>query len=355
MKRFLPALFLLTTTYSFAQEHPDPTIGEVISIDEGQELKGERAEFTQYYDRATKLIIDSAAVSFRNSEGSLQKVIVKPTETNGYWKEIGSFFPFSGKASVIGVKIGYHQWTQYGPRADLFDLTLYQEAIEGSEVPEEILATQSFFGYLIETTGPDLSSFTYIEFDKNQFTDVERGFMVGLAIEDVSPQSDEMDAVRVFTSSRGDGLNESRAMVKLNAGSELYTNKEFVPMDEVFLDVNGQRPFEWNWDIMIIPVMDIDEVGIGYVDLNGGRFNGHFPNPARDQFTIDLDLEEHKDNIQISVQTMSGQTMKTMNTGSLGIGKHFLSVDISGLAAGSYIYTVDEGSSGFTGRVIVVD
>lgn len=355
MKRFLPVLILFVTTYAWAQQNPNENKNIVVKEnDNRQELKGERTEFAQYYERARKLMIDSSTVSYQGP-GGLQKANVWPTQTNPFWRDIGSFYTFSGKANVIGCKIGYQSWTQKGSRADLYDINLYQEVELGTGVPEEVLATQSFYGYEIESTGPDIDSFHSVLFASSQFTQVERGFLVTVSMENISPIADDLDLVRIFSSSRGDGRGESMAMAKLTPSSDLYNGKEFVKIDGAFLDASGVQPLMWNWDVMIIPIMDIDEVGIGYIDLKGGRFNGHFPNPAREQFTIDLDLDENKDNIRITVQSMSGRTLKTMNTGSLGIGKHFLSVDVAGLPAGSYVYTVNEGTSAFTARVIIVD
>lgn len=356
MKRFLPLLLLFISAASFAQENP-PTNQNLVGStnNDWTALKGERQEFTQYYDRARKLIIDSALVSYQGPNG-IQKANVWPTQTNPYWRDVGSFYPFSGKANVIGCKIGYQSWKQNGTKADLYSIDLFQEAEEGSGKPEEILATESFFAYQI-STGPDLDSFTTILFNSSQFTQVERGFLVTVAMENISPEADDLDIVRIYSSSRGDGRGEMRSMARLSASSDLYNGKDYIKLDEAFLTGSGApQPFQWNWDVMIIPIMDIDEVGIGHVNLPGARFNGHFPNPARDRFTLDIDLQEQKENLKISVQTMSGQTVTTTNTGSLGIGKHFLAVDIVGLTAGSYIYTVDDGNGArFSGRVIVVD
>jgi len=100
--------------------------------------------------------------------------------------------------------------------------------------------------------------------------------------------------------------------------------------------------------------MDV-EAGIGYVDMSGVTFNGHFPNPAKNMITIDLDVSQAQENFEISIQTIGGQVIKTINTGFLTEGKQLINVDISDLAAGNYVYTINSDKSAVTNMLIVTE
>ncbi|MFY0675394.1 MAG: T9SS type A sorting domain-containing protein [Bacteroidia bacterium] len=309
--------------------------------------KGDRVEYDSYYERRSGMQVDSLLLDIGQ-----YRVVLKPTSTNYlFWKEMGNWYPFWGQARVLGGRIAYRNRKQ-NEGADNYDLNLYHATGPELKEPDEILASRSFAGYEI-STGTDLDSFTYIEFKSSDFTQITNGFMMSVALEDITAFADSLDEVSIYSSLEGDGFGEHRAMVKLSNESILWTGDEYVPLDRCFSDGQGSY-YEFDYDIMIIPVLDV-EAGIGFIDMKGAKFNGHFPSPAQNQFTIDLDIEDPQNNMKISVQTIGGKTLKTINTGFLSQGKQLINVDISDLASGSYIYTVNSDNSAFSSMIVITD
>lgn len=354
MKRVLPGiLMLLVAVGAMAQE---PVIVDVQKLnstpinpsDSGsQALRGDKIIYSQYYDRASELAFYQTDVKVNG-----QLVRFEPTGVNPYYKEVGSYYPFDGDARVLGARIAYEKHEK-NEKDDTYDLSLYHVAEKGTNKVDEIFAVKSFFGYEI-TAGSDKDSFTYIEFKSNDFTKVTNGFAVMVALQDVTPFADSADNVGIYTSAMGDGLGERRAMVRVTSESVLYNGvTEFVQMDRLIRDQQTGY-FEFDFDVMVIPILDV-EAGVGYVNLRGATFNGHFPNPAQNQITIDLDIQEAQENLEISVQTIGGQVIKTINTGFLSEGKQFVKVDISELAAGNYVYQITSDRSAVTQMLIVTD
>lgn len=309
--------------------------------------KGDRVEYESYYTRRTGMQVDSLIITVGQ-----YRLNLKPTQTNYFfWKEIGNFYPFWGEARVLGARIAY-QGRKQNEDADNYDLSLYHVSSPDLTIPDEILASRSFAGYQI-TSGSELDSFTYIEFKSSDYTIIQNGFMMSIALEDVTAFADSLDVVTLYSSLEGDGFGERRAMVKLDNESILWSGEEYVQLDRCFSDGAGGY-YEFDYDIMIIPVLDV-EAGIGYIDMKGATFNGHFPNPASNQFTIDLDIEEPQENMKITVQTIGGQTLKTLNTGFLSQGKQLINVNINDIAAGSYIYTVNSDNAAFSSMIMITD
>ena len=309
--------------------------------------RGDRVEYDDYYKRRSGMMVDSVVVTVGQ-----YKVALKATSTNYlFWKEIGNWYPFWGDARVLGARVGYAGRLQ-NESADNYDLALYHASGAGMNEPDEPLAARSFAGYQI-TTGSEIDSFTYIEYKSSDYTTVKNGFMIAVALEDVTPFGDSTDQVEIFSSLKGDGQGEHRAMVRLTNESLVFSGDEFVPLDRVFSDGAGGY-FEFDYDLMIIPVLDV-ESGIGFIDMKGLKYNGHFPNPAKNNFTIDLDVAEAQDNFKVTIQTVGGQTLSTTNTGFLNAGKQFINVDVTGLAAGNYIYTIESDKAAISSMVIVTD
>lgn len=329
--------------------------GKVYEINDGNDentayKRGDRVEYDDYVKRRTGMQVDSTVINVGQ-----YRVALKPTSTNYlFWKEVGNWYPFWGSARVLGCRIGFAKRIQ-NESADNYDLSLYHASGKGMTEPDEVFAARSYYGYEI-TTGDDVDSFTYIEFKSSDYTLVENGFLLTVALEDVTPFGDSTDIVELYSSLKGDGKGEHRAMVKINEESLLWAasgGDEFIPLDRTFSDGNGNY-FEFDYDVMMIPVMDV-ESGIGFIDMKGATFNGHFPNPANNFFTIDLDINEPQDNFKVTIETIGGKTLKTHNTGYLTEGKQFINIDVSDLAAGNYIYTIISDKTAFSSMVVVTD
>ena len=354
MKRGLLAILSI-----FAIQGLQAQIGEVIEqrttvtetpVSTESSSQGEETRMDDYWNRKTGLAVDTVEVILDGTPISFS-----PSSTNELlWKEIGNWQPFDGDASVLGAYIAYASYKRNDDE-DYFDINLYHASNSFMEEPNEILASAQFTGDEI-STGPTEDSMTYIKFPKSEFTEVKNGFLLTVAIENTVTLGEvELDDVSVYTSKKGDGKGEHRAMVRITNESYLYEQfkKDYLTLDKIFPDGNGGF-FQFDYDFMIIPVLDV-RTGVGYVNMKGLKFNGHFPNPAREQFSIELDVNEPQDNFKVTVRSITGQTMKTINSGALGTGVQYINVDVADLSAGTYIYTVESDKSTFASQVIIKD
>ena len=316
--------------------------------------KGEQKEFDQYYQRRTGLMVDEVIVTINTSAGS-QKVKFNPTGTNYlYWKEIGVYFPFSGKASVIGVRAIIDEY-KAKESGDNYEIALYNADVN-TKLPKEPLAYEPFTGDIV-TTGTEVDSFLYIKFASNQFTDITSSFVTSIALEEVTPFKDASDSIVVYSNMKGDGNGESRTVVKITNESVLATEGQvddvWYQLDKVFKDENGDF-VSFDYDLMLIPILDVDYMSGDYVNLEGMKFNGVYPNPSVNQATLNFSLNRSFDNVRVAVQTLSGKTLQVINTGSLSEGNQSVNVNTSELPAGSYIYTITTDNVNFSGALQVV-
>lgn len=317
-------------------------------IDNSSRL-GEEREFSTYYDRRTGMQVDSILITI----GQFQAYL-KPTGTNYvFWKEVGNFFPFWGEANILGCRIGYHNYIKH-ESADNYDLSLYATLKgDNSGIPTEILAAHSFSGDEI-STGTELDSFTYIAFTGSDYTIIDEshsGFALTVALEDVTAFSDSTDIVELYSSLDGDGRSEKRAIVRLDQESFLWDGEEYKYLDKT-IPKQGGGYYNFNFDVMLIPVVDV-EVGVGFLQMPGLRYNGHYPNPAVDNVTIDLELDEAEDNIQISIHSLDGKASKFIRTGFLPAGKQLVQLDVSDLEEGVYLYTIKSERATFSSKLII--
>ncbi|MBI1183540.1 T9SS type A sorting domain-containing protein [bacterium] len=357
MRKVLLSVFALATAISAKAQVPEIEVLEEHSTlyapvtHENENLAnkmGDKMEFDVYYRRSTGMQVDSIVLQVAQF-----KVPLKATSTDYtglFWNEIGNWYPFRGEARVLGVYVAYAKYTKHETN-DIYDVNIYHASTPDLNIPDEILVSRQFYGYEIHT-GDQRDSFTYIQFKSSDYTNVKNGFMLSVALREVSgTHRDSLDEVKVYSSMKGDGRGEHRAMVKLTNQSFLYQGQEYVPLDRA-IPLSGGGYYEFDFDIMIIPILDVTS-GVGYVDMKGVVFNGHYPNPAQDHITLDLNVSETQNNFTVTIQTMSGQTIKTINPGYLSEGNQLVNVDVSDLAAGSYIYTINTDKSSISSMLMI--
>lgn len=77
-----------------------------------------------------------------------------------------------------------------------------------------------------------------------------------------------------------------------------------------------------------------------------------YPNPASDLTTVTFNLNQ-SNIVNLSIYSLSGQIVKTLNAGMMSSGLHDVTFDCSGLKSGAYIMKVDAGSETLTTKMIV--
>ena len=88
------------------------------------------------------------------------------------------------------------------------------------------------------------------------------------------------------------------------------------------------------------------------VDENVITISENYPNPCRDRTNVNMTLTEYA-NVQFEISNLIGQTVKSVNYGPYNTGTHKLSIDVTGLESGIYIYTLTTGKDAVAGKMIV--
>lgn len=78
------------------------------------------------------------------------------------------------------------------------------------------------------------------------------------------------------------------------------------------------------------------------------------PNPATSQTTINYNLNEQVDDLSIVVYNALGQAVTTLYSGSQTPGQHNVTWDLSNVDNGVYFYTLTNGKSTLTNKIMVV-
>ncbi len=86
--------------------------------------------------------------------------------------------------------------------------------------------------------------------------------------------------------------------------------------------------------------------------FNGGNVSQSFPNPASDMATINVNLN-NSELVHLEITNLVGQVVYTMPVQKLNKGIHKLTIDVSDLETGIYIYTVYAGYKKVNKKLIV--
>ncbi|MGE3800865.1 MAG: T9SS type A sorting domain-containing protein, partial [Candidatus Kapaibacterium sp.] len=79
-----------------------------------------------------------------------------------------------------------------------------------------------------------------------------------------------------------------------------------------------------------------------------------WPNPAKDQATVRMNLNERSD-VSIQIVDNLGRTLRTQQQGNVEAGEKAFQLDFAGLQNGSYLVVVEAGTERQTLRVNVVE
>jgi len=95
-------------------------------------------------------------------------------------------------------------------------------------------------------------------------------------------------------------------------------------------------------DYYIYAIFSVDAplgVGVKGITMKNLTYLGNFPNPASDNTTIKLSLKKGTD-VTVDIVDMTGRKIRTVNEKNLSAGEHNISMNVSDLSAGSYIYFI---------------
>ncbi len=119
---------------------------------------------------------------------------------------------------------------------------------------------------------------------------------------------------------------------------------------------NWYDNFQIPYDFYLFPIVT---VGVGTLSTEGVTkkeltFYGNYPSPAVNSTNIKFALKSNSD-VTITVNDMSGRTIKTINEKGLSAGEHIINVNTADLASGEYIYLVRTSSgAGMASKLSVI-
>jgi hypothetical protein len=99
----------------------------------------------------------------------------------------------------------------------------------------------------------------------------------------------------------------------------------------------GSWPLDF--DMMFFPIVttqgaDVQEYFINNVIMNV------YPNPVSDVATIEYELKNSANNVHVTIHDLTGKGVINLDLGAQNAGNHSVKIDVSQLAAGTYIYSL---------------
>jgi hypothetical protein len=87
-------------------------------------------------------------------------------------------------------------------------------------------------------------------------------------------------------------------------------------------------------------------------EINGIKLTQSYPNPSTDFTKIEYQIPETSD-VKIDLIDMTGKVVMHLNEGIKTAGKHEVSLKVTGIAAGSYFYSLSAGDRRLTKELII--
>ncbi len=91
-----------------------------------------------------------------------------------------------------------------------------------------------------------------------------------------------------------------------------------------------------------LPVIDNTATGLSNFIGSRYRLNDCYPNPARNMSTFSFYINS-SESVRLSIIDMKGNTVKEVINKRMNMGEHSISVDLSNVAPGNYIYGIKAG------------
>jgi hypothetical protein len=160
----------------------------------------------------------------------------------------------------------------------------------------------------------------------------------------------DKDTMAVLTTTGGCSSNSTDSLSWLQTTYVIPTagtQVQWTPVKRLFGSAN-------NLDLMIFPVIDITSTaGINnYVSHAGLSIYPASPNPANTNININFSVEKPSA-VEIQVYDITGKIVKTVKNNDLVVGKNAISIDVTNLEAGSYMYCINANGNRMFSKFIV--
>jgi hypothetical protein len=110
--------------------------------------------------------------------------------------------------------------------------------------------------------------------------------------------------------------------------------------------------FKLNGDLMIFPVINITSAGINAVTKGNLSLFAASPNPASNSININFSVEKPS-KVEVEIYDITGKIIKTIKNNDVVTGKNAISVDLSNLEAGSYMYSINANGNKMFSKFMV--
>jgi len=147
----------------------------------------------------------------------------------------------------------------------------------------------------------------------------------------------DQDTLAILSTQIGCSSTDSLSWIDLNVG--WYSVKHLF---------QGQ-----NADLMIFPVINITTAGINdYVNHGDLSIYAASPNPASSSININFSVAKPAA-VEIQVYDITGKVVKTVKNNDVAVGKNAISIDVTNLEAGSYMYSINANGNRMFSKFIV--
>lgn len=267
---------------------------------------------------------------------------------------IGVMSHFGGKVNPASTRtINFKVWG-LTPLVPITSSLAYQDLPTNSQDTLTVPVTQLGIG----TTTDTVKSF----FFPRPTDTIQGGFYIGY------------DLTYSFSSLNGDTIG-LYSTVDGNRNTPLYNIVAVPPLSEigdttydtVIVVQNATLWSDNNWhdnytqndsifnNLAIYPIVVIGQpTGINSITRKDLTFYGNYPNPANDITNIRFSLAKAAD-VTITVMDLQGRAVQTIPLQHLAASEHIVPVNVSSLAAGSYVYSVvTSGGDGIAGKLTII-
>lgn len=155
-------------------------------------------------------------------------------------------------------------------------------------------------------------------------------------------------------------LRSSRTNYYFNTGSYLRGSDTVHANQNVFMNNAGMwDDLYWNFglraNLSIIPIVQLTTpTGVDQsFTARDLTFFGNYPNPAVEATTVRFSLESATD-VTLVLSDLNGRTVRTVPAARFDAGMNEISINVSDLAAGNYVYTILSGKGGAVASQLTV-
>jgi hypothetical protein len=265
------------------------------------------------------------------------------TGTNSLYGLLGQKYAFTGSADVVGMLIGYAMKAVNGKPDTIMVIIGASDGTDG--LPKgNFTGMETFTADAIDTSSTSLR-FTTINFAKP--APINSNFVALLQTQSME-SNDPGDETAIFSNVQGDGMGERRPFyIAMNDSTGQMTAGN---LGDLF-NVAG-KPLDV--DLVFLPILQLgtQSADVPYPTIDGVTLKGAYPNPSVDRTTIGLSLDRPSP-VEIRLIDMRGNVVRTIRNEKMEAGAHEIGIDLNGIEAGSYVYTITTSGTQVAGKMTV--